>query len=262
MGSGADRGWGFWLCETVGFCLVLAGVDLRLLDGKPLRVALPPLIAGLAVSAVGFYLPPARAYLKQRRARRRGRMGLLNARVDVPAAMAAQDKRLRATTELIGQLSSIFQAKAAKPRPTTHAQQMALANETAAAFRRVGSKLRREADGFRAETTRFSTGLDRWLEIAESDATNDGFEEQQQVPNLVRMMSSGTDVLPTLREKRQMFEKLRGASDMMDAACGEVVEAFDVLIGAIEEAVATSERSLRRIKAILERFLAAENPKD
>jgi hypothetical protein len=182
-------------------------------------------------------------------------MGLLNLRVDVPKAMTAQNKRLCAIAELAGRLGAVMKAQNARPTPADEVQQIARAKQAASAMRPVARKLRKEAAGFQSETVRFSGGLDRWLEIAERNNTGAGLAGQ--VPALARMLTSGTNVLPSLKEKRQMFEKLRGASDTMDVSCGEVVEAFDLIIGSTEGIVSACESALKKIRAILERSLVA-----
>jgi len=217
------------------------------------------IVVCVLLAAAAIRWPKIIAYLDVKRSglRRRGRKGLLDVRADVPKALAAQEKRLAAIGELVDPLWNVLRA-GAKSTTTTDQQRIALANKTARAIRPIARKLRRQANGFLAETARFSTGIDRWLDIAIGDDTNDGFNEQQQVPVLTKMLSSGSAILPTLKENRQMFEKLRGASDAMDASCGEVVEAFNVIITATEQSVATADRSLRKIKTILENYLARQ----
>jgi hypothetical protein len=246
----------FFFCEMIALVCLFVGIEHRWADGQVLA-GWGWNISGVAVGLVGISSPNLIGAIARRFTtwRRRGRRGLLNVRVDVPKAIAAQDRRLFAIAELVGRLVEALE-DGAKAKPTTEQQRIELATRTAAAIRPIARELRREADRFRAETGRLSSWLDRWMEIAEPDQANNGVFEQQQMPNLVRMLSSGAAVLPTLREKRQVFERLREASDTMDASCGAVVDAFDVVISATEQTVATAERSLRRIKVILERYVA------
>jgi hypothetical protein len=57
MAAGAEHGWAFWICETIAFCLVLAGIDLYFLEHRPFAEAIKPFAAGVVVSLIGFFPP-------------------------------------------------------------------------------------------------------------------------------------------------------------------------------------------------------------
>jgi hypothetical protein len=73
------------------------------------------------------------------------------------------------------------------------------------------------------------------------------------VPALAKTMTSAAAVLPTLKHVRVVFEKLRDASDTLDASFGQVVNAVDVVIDSTTETVTACESALKRIKTLLER---------
>jgi hypothetical protein len=182
--------------------------------------------------------------------KRKGRKGLLNLRVDVPKAMVAQDKRLRSIGDLSGRIFEQMQISNATIDPSTHRNQMVAANKFAAAIQPLAKKMTAEAEGLRSETAELSSGLARWLEIAERENAPDGLVDQ--VDPLIKMLKTAPTVLPALNKTRQVFEKLRGASDTMDVSCGEVVDAYDVVTAATQETITTAESALRRIKKLLE----------
>jgi hypothetical protein len=208
--------------------------------------------AGLIVSGVIAALGIAWliSHKRAKRAARKGRKGLLNVVIDVPKAKRAQNARLGAIGNLIGELVSVVKASSENVDATAPKSRLKGAEKFAAAVSPISAKLRKEADALQSETKQFSDGLERWVEIAERDSNDYGLTEQ--VPELINMRESAIKVRQELEPWRKTFTKLSTLSDAADVSCGEVVESLDTIECVAKDSAALCESSLRRIKKLLQ----------
>ena len=114
--------------------------------------------------------------------------------------------------------------------------------------------MKNEALGFRADAKALADGLSRWLEIAEIHGRPLGLGEH--VPRLIaiaKLTQPGAEIIKTARRP---YDELRGLSDSLDVACGELVEALDLIGDASQEMATASTSALLRIKALTENHAA------